>query len=42
MFIAATWALKDVGFIRSSIVLAGVVIGHYVASYDRVAWLIRQ
>lgn len=39
---AALWALRDPGFSRLSVIFATAVIGHYLLSYDRVRWLIRQ
>jgi len=42
IFIFAVWALYDVGFIRLSWLLGIIVAIHYLASYDRILWLIRQ
>ena len=42
MFIFAAWALNDAEFPRASWVLGVVVVIHYVTSYDRIPWLIRQ
>jgi hypothetical protein len=38
----ATWALFDMGAETWGWILAGVTAAHYVVSYDRVAWLLRQ
>ena len=42
IFASATWALKDVGFSRMSWTLGILVILHYIASYDRIGWLIKH
>ncbi len=42
IFACATWALYDAGAIQSSRILGIVVLVHYVLSYDRIKWLIRQ
>ncbi len=42
VFIFAAWALYDVGFTRLSWLLGVIVAIHYLASYDRILWLIRQ
>ena len=36
------WALKDSGFIRTSLLLGVVVVVHYALSYDRITWLLNQ
>jgi hypothetical protein len=36
------WALYDTGSSTLSLVFAAIVVVHYLVSYDRVAWLIRQ
>jgi hypothetical protein len=42
VFAFATWALGDLGAIRLGWAM-GIVVGvHYVASYDRILWLIRR
>lgn len=38
----AAWALYDAGNTVLSLILAVVVVLHYLVSYDRVAWLVRQ
>ena len=35
----ATWALYDIGSIKFAISLGGIVIVHYIVSYDRISWL---
>ncbi|MCO6450531.1 MAG: YrdB family protein [Caldilineales bacterium] len=41
-FIAATWALFDLGLTTWAWVFGGVLVIHYVVSYDRIRWLISQ
>ena len=36
------WALYDTGSTTLSLIFAAIVVVHYLASYDRVAWLFRQ
>ena len=38
-FGAAVWMLYGLGFTGLSVVLAGVVVVHYLVSYDRIQWL---
>jgi hypothetical protein len=42
IFIFAVWALYDTGFTKLSWVLGIIVAIHYLTSYDRILWLIRQ
>ena len=42
IFALATWALNDLGYSRMSIVFCVVVIVHYLVSYDRIIWLLKQ
>ena len=42
IFIFAVWALYDLGFIGLSLLFGIIVVIHYLASYDRVLWLIKQ
>jgi len=42
LFALATWALYDLGYTRPCWILGMVVIIHYVASYGRILWLIKQ
>lgn len=41
-FALATWALRDSGLTRASWVLGIVVVLHYLASYDRLVWLLKN
>jgi hypothetical protein len=41
-FAFAAWALYDVGRVTLSVGLALIVAAHYIASADRILWLIRQ
>lgn len=41
-FAAGAFALSDLGWDRTAGVLAVMVLLHYLASYDRVGWLMRQ
>lgn len=38
----ATWGLADAGAPRAALVFGGAALLHYVLSYDRIAWLLRQ
>ena len=42
LFALATWALYDLSYVLLSWVLAGVVMLHYLISYNRIIWLIKQ
>ena len=42
IFTFATLVLYDIGFLLSSIVFAGICLLHYIASYDRVIWLLKR
>ena len=42
VFTFAIWALYDLNYNRISMVLGLIVAVHYILSYDRVIWLIRQ
>jgi hypothetical protein len=41
-FSFATWALFNVGSATLSLAFGAVVIFHYILSYDRIKWLVRQ
>jgi hypothetical protein len=41
-FIFAIWALYDLGFTGLSWILGIIVALHYIVSYDRILWLIKQ
>ena len=38
----ATWGLFDAGAAITAWIFGGVVFVHYLISYDRIAWLVRQ
>jgi hypothetical protein len=38
----AVWALYDVGAIKLSWGLGVIIISHYLVSYDRILWIIKQ
>ena len=38
----ATWALDQAGAAKLSMWLGVAVVSHYVASYDRILWLLKQ
>ena len=40
IFAFATWALFDVGYTSLSWILGIIVAIHYIASYDRILWLV--
>jgi len=42
IFTLATWALYDMEFIRLSWIIVTTVAVHYIVSYDRIMWLIKQ
>ena len=42
IFAFASWTLYDIGYTTLTWVLAGTVILHYIISYDRIFWLIKQ
>ena len=41
-FAFAAWALYDVGLPLPGLILVVLVIVHYILSYDRITWLVRQ
>ncbi|MCA9951315.1 MAG: YrdB family protein [Anaerolineales bacterium] len=41
-FASATWAINASGFNLGAIIFAVVVVTHYLLSYDRIRWLLRQ
>lgn len=41
-FTFAAWGLYDAGQTLLALILAGVVVLHYLLSYNRIAWLLRQ
>ncbi len=38
----ATWGLWDAGAITAAWILGGLTLFHYLISYDRLAWLLKQ
>ena len=42
VFAFTAWTLYAAGSPVLAVVLAVVVVAHYAASYDRIAWLVRQ
>lgn len=42
LFASATWALYNAGATRYAWIFGGMVLAHYLVSYDRVGWLLRQ
>lgn len=42
LFVAAAWALFNLGYATWAIVLAVVAIVHYALSYDRILWLLQR
>lgn len=42
LFALATAALSQGGHPRLAVLLGGVVLAHYLVSWDRIAWLLRQ
>ncbi len=39
---AATWSILPVGARTPAYLYAAAVLVHYIASYDRIAWLLQQ
>jgi hypothetical protein len=42
IFAAGIWAIQAAGYEQFALIMAILVIVHYVLSYDRIAWLLRQ
>jgi hypothetical protein len=42
IFAAGVWAIQAGGYGQFALVLAVLVIVHYLLSYDRIVWLVRQ
>ena len=42
LFGAAAWMLFDLDFQKPGWILSALVLIHYVSSYDRIAWLLKQ
>lgn len=41
-FTFAVWSLHQIGYIRPGFVFGIIVVLHYVVSYDRIIWLVRN
>lgn len=41
-FAFATWALLDIGYNKLSLLFLIATVVHYIVSYDRILWLVRQ
>jgi len=41
-FCFSVWALFDVRLRTLGIIFSAIVIIHYIVSYERIAWLLRQ
>ena len=42
LFAGAVWALEDLGYDTCAWLLAGIVVGHYLVSYDRTVSMLRN
>src|ERR1700760_3474331 len=42
LFAWAVWALEDLGYDTGAWFLAGILVGHYLFSYDRTASMLRN
>jgi hypothetical protein len=42
LFGAATWMMFDLGRDRLGRIMGAAILVHYILSYDRIAWLIKQ
>ncbi len=42
LFAAATWMLRDLDYSNVWWIFGGIVLIHYLLSYDRVLWLLKQ
>jgi hypothetical protein len=38
----AIWGLFDAGATMTGWIFGGIVLFHYILSYDRIAWLVKQ
>lgn len=41
-FTIAVWSLFDLGYDKLSYILGGLIIIHYLVSYDRISWLLSK
>jgi len=42
LFAGAVWALEDLGYDTGAWLLAGILVAHYLISYDRTASMLRN
>lgn len=42
LFGAASWMLFQLGYSLLAWIFSGLVLLHYLSSYDRIAWLVKQ
>jgi len=42
LFCVAVWGLYDAGAMSAAWIFGGIVLVHYLLSYDRIRWLLRQ
>jgi len=42
LFGAATWMMQDLDYPRMGLMFGIVIVLHYVLSFDRIAWLLKQ
>lgn len=42
IFSSAAWALYDLGFVQTSVLFSWICLIHYLVSYDRIKWLLKQ
>ena len=42
IFSSAAWALYDLGFHFTALLFTIICLLHYIASYDRILWLLKQ
>ena len=42
IFTCASWALFDLGFFKTAFIFAIICLLHYLVSYDRILWLLKQ
>ena len=42
IFSSAAWAFYDIGFVQTSLFFSGICLIHYIGSYDRIRWMLKQ
>lgn len=42
IFCCAAWAIYDTGFLKIALVYSIICLLHYIVSYDRILWLLKQ